>query len=306
MGLRAAGCGHWAKGSSKGHSDRQRVDFFRKEAIAITFPSRRFDQLAWTQAKLAAEEDGSTLIWPFGACEQHGPHLPLSTDSLFAERISEEVLKRLPQKFPIWSLPTQSIGFSPEHLSFPGTLSVSANVLLQLVMEIGEQLSSIGFKRLIFFNAHGGQIGLLEAAARQLRLKCPSMAVLPCFIWRGVDSLEDLIPQQEKQFGLHAALAETSLMMSLYPALVGDERPVDGDHSSKDSLLTPPEGWSLEGAAPYSWLTKDLSTSGVIGDSRHSNAILGNDLKNSLIEHWSKLFQGLMESDWPDLRGLEH
>jgi len=255
---------------------------------------------------VSAHRDGATLIWPFGACEQHGPHLPLATDSLFAETISQEVLQRLPEKFPIWALPPQAIGFSPEHVSFPGTLSLSANLLLQLVMEVGEQLASMGFKRLLFFNAHGGQIGLLEAAARQLRLKCPKMAVLPCFIWRGVSSLADSIPQHEKQFGLHAALAETSLMMSLYPDLVGSERPFDGDHSSEGSSQKPPEGWSLEGAAPYSWLTKDLSTSGVIGDSRKSNLCLGNDLKASLVDHWTLLLQRLMDSDWPDLREFEH
>ncbi len=267
--------------------------------MSINFSSRRFDFLSWSDAENASRSKGSTVLWPFGAVEQHGTHLPLATDHLFAERISEEVLLRLADSLPIWSLPSQSIGFSPEHASFPGTLSLSASLLMQLVMEVGEQLSSLGIQRLVLFNAHGGQIGLLQAAARQLRMKCPSMAVLPCFLWSGVPSLKELIPSEERINGLHAGLAETSLMMSLAPELVGPDRHIDGDHFSGESVATPPMGWSLEGSAPCAWLTKDLSVSGVIGNNQDANTTLGEALRDALIRHWVYLLTNLMESDWP-------
>ena len=139
--------------------------------------SRRFDFLSWPEAYKAAQIQGSTLIWPFGACEQHGPHLPLATDSFFAEEVLVKVLERLPNSCPVWRLPVQALGFSPEHASFPGTISMPANWMLQLVMEVGEQMASIGINRLLLFNAHGGQIGLLQAAARELHLKCPEMGI---------------------------------------------------------------------------------------------------------------------------------
>lgn len=267
--------------------------------MTISSGHKRFDYLSWTTAAKAASTKGSTLIWPFGACEQHGPHLPLATDNIFAERVASNVLELLPSPSPIWMLPSQPFGFSPEHASFPGTISLSAPILLQLVMEVGQQLASIGLSRLVLFNAHGGQIGLLESAARQLRLSCPSMAVLPCFLWRGVSCLEDLLPKDERDQGLHAGLAETSLMLSLASDLVGDERPFDGDHSSKESLATPPKGWSLEGSAPCAWLTKDLSHTGVIGDSRQANIALGKALEQALTEHWVELLTSLMGSNWP-------
>ena len=210
-----------------------------------------------------------------------------------------KTLERLPEDVPIWMLPTQSIGFSPEHASFPGTLSLSASVLLQLIRELGEQIALMGFKRLILFNAHGGQIGLLQAVSRELRVKCPSMAVLPCFLWSGVSALDHLIPEEEREGGLHAGLAETSLMISMSSELVGPERPIDGDNLYLDSDNKPPEGWSLEGAAPWSWLTKDLSISGVIGDSRGSNKVLGEELEQVLIAHWLHLFSTLLNSKWP-------
>ena len=64
-------------------------------------------------------------------------------------------------------------------------------------------------------------------------------------------------------------------------------------------IVTIPKGWSLEGASPCAWLTKDLSSSGIIGDASSSNPELGAALENALINHWKLLFTTLLESDWP-------
>ena len=274
--------------------------------MSFRYGVNKFDSLSWPKASEAASKEGSTLVWPFGALEQHGPHLPLVTDAYFAEKILEKVLERIPSEVPIWILPTQTIGFSPEHVSFPGTISLSADVILQLVSQVGKHIAAMGFKRLVLFNAHGGQIGLLQAVARQLRVECPSMGVLPCFLWSGVNSLSDLLPDKEVEQGLHAAMAETSLMLHMQPDLVGVERPVDGidEHvfGSDQSSQTAPKGWSLEGAAPCAWLTKDLSLTGVIGDSSTSNSSLGEEIEKALVSHWVELFTSLMESNWPPIK----
>lgn len=264
---------------------------------------RRFDQLRWPEAKAAAQRSGSTLVWPFGACEQHGPQLPLCTDALFVDRILDSVLRQLAPDLPIWRLPIQAVGFSPEHLSFPGTLSLPAPILLKTIEAVGTQLADQGFQRLIVLNAHGGQVALLQVAARQLRALRPQMAVLPCFLWSGVPGLEQIVPSEELANGLHAGLAETSLMLQLEPRLVGPERPRDGLHH-KNSPAAPPEGWSLENAAPTAWLTSDLSSSGVIGDSRAASIACGAALESKLISHWTQLLTNLMNSDWPPTRNL--
>ena len=264
---------------------------------------KRFDQLTWPEANRAATQPGATVIWPFGACEQHGPQLPLATDTVFAEAILDSVLAGLETALPVWRLPCQAIGFSPEHQNFPGTLSLSAPLLLDLVDQVGRQLAAMGVQRLVLFNAHGGQIGLLQVAARQLRARCPSLAVLPCFLWSGVDGLAALLPDQELLHGLHAGQAETSLMLQMAPELVGSARPVDG-FPAPGSVQDPPEGWSLEGAAPCAWLTDDLSETGVIGDARQASADLGRRLEERLICHWQERFQTLLASDWPPTKSL--
>ncbi len=261
--------------------------------------TRRLDRLSWPKAGAELQRSGSTMVWPMGAFEQHGPHLPLATDALFSERILSSVMSKLPQHLPIWSLPTQSIGFSPEHAGFPGTLSLSSGLMTQLIIEVGTQLCSQGLNRLVLFNAHGGQIGLMQAAARELAVETPSMAVLPCFLWSGVAELRSLIPSSEMAHGLHAGLAETSLMLALEPSLVATQRPVDGDHVTRAAAATPPEGWSLEGPAPLAWFTADLSVSGVVGDSRGADASIGRQLETALVEHWIRLFTSLLASSWP-------
>ena len=256
--------------------------------------SNKFEYLHWPEIENIAKDSRSTIIWPFGAVEQHGPHLPLATDSIFVDEIICEVFKLLPPDIPLKKLPTQYIGFSPEHKGFDGTISLSSNLITSMVKEVGIQLSEMGFKRLILINAHGGQISLLGTAARELRSFAPKMSVFPCFLWSGVNGLSELLTKEEIENGLHASLAETSLMLSLKPELVGVERPSE---VTKEQI---PEGWSLEGNAPTAWLTNELSKSGVIGDSRGADESLGNDLKKLLINHWHNLIVNLMNSDWPN------
>ena len=254
----------------------------------------KFEYLNWQEIESIAKDRRSTVIWPFGAVEQHGPHLPLATDSIFVDEIINEVFKLFSPDIPLKKLPTQYIGFSPEHKSFAGTISLSSNLIISMIKEVGGQLSEMGFKRLILINAHGGQIALLNTAARELRSCAPNLSILPCFLWSGVDGLSKLLSKEELENGLHASLAETSLMLDLKPELVGDDRPYD---IYEEQI---PEGWSLEGNAPIAWLTEDLSRSGVIGDSRGANAKLGNDLKNLLTKHWYRMIMNLMKSDWPN------
>ena len=253
-----------------------------------------FEYLSWPQVKNISKDNRSTIIWPFGAVEQHGPHLPLATDGIFVDEIICEVLKLIPSNKPIKKLPTQYFGFSPEHKGFDGTISLSSKLMTLMIKEVGVQLADMGFKRLILINAHGGQISLLNTAARELRSIAPNLSVFPCFLWSGVDGLSRLLPKNEINNGLHASLAETSLMMALKPELVGDERPSEGIQSQI------PEGWSLEGNAPMAWFTEDISKSGVIGDSKGSTIELGKSLKSLLVDHWYKLILNLMNSDWPN------
>ncbi|MFN9645695.1 MAG: creatininase family protein [Cyanobacteriota bacterium] len=263
-------------------------------------PERHLERLPWPAVEAAGRRRGSTVIWAFGSLEQHGPHLPLNTDALFADHLVEALIGMLPAELPIWRLPVQAIGFTPEHRGFAGTFSLRATDLIALVKGVGGELARCGFHRLVLMNGHGGQIGLLEVAARELRASDPGLAVLPCFLWRGLKDPASLIPEPERQQGLHAGLAETSLMLHLAPELVGPERLADGLHPR----LEPPRGWSWEGEAPAAWLTGEISRSGVIGDPSGATAELGQRLFAELLDGWAQRLRALLASDWPPVEFL--
>ncbi len=258
-------------------------------------PERHLERMPWPAVQAAAGREGSTVLWALGSIEQHGPHLPLHTDALFADRLVEALIETLPGELPLWRLPVQMIGFAPEHRGFAGSFSLAAGDLITLVGVVGEELARCGFRRLVLMNGHGGQIGLLEVAARELRTRFPSLAVLPCFLWRGLDDGVDLIPEPERSRGLHAGLAETSLMLHLAPELVGPERPADG----LDPRDAPPPGWSWEGGAPTAWRTGEISASGVIGDPSGATAELGEKLFVALVNGWNQRLRSLLTHDWP-------
>ena len=256
---------------------------------------RRLEDLPWPAVEAAARRVGSTVVLPIGAVEQHGPHLPLGTDGCFADTVLDLVLKQLPEELPIWRLPLQSYGFSPEHTGFPGTVSLSAELLLGLLEAVGEAVAAAGFERLVLFNGHGGQIALLQVAARQIRRRWPQLAVLPWFIWSGPPQLLDSIPEPERSQGLHGGRGETSLMMALRPELVG---PLP----AAAMAAAPPSGLSLEGAVPCAWISRELSANGVVGDPSGAHAGEGAELLEGLVAGWLQLFTSLLTSDWPQRR----
>ena len=100
-----------------------------------------YEYLSWPEVKNISQDMRSTIIWPFGSVEQHGPHLPLATDSIFVDEIVSDVLRLLPNDLPIKKLPTQYIGFSPEHKGFDGTISLSSTLITTMIKEVGVQLA---------------------------------------------------------------------------------------------------------------------------------------------------------------------
>jgi creatinine amidohydrolase/Fe(II)-dependent formamide hydrolase-like protein len=112
----------------------------------------------------------STLaLLPVAAIEQHGPHLPLSTDLIINRGIVHEAITRLAPGVRVLVLPEQAIGDSVEHTAFPGTLSLQPELLLALWADIGRGVTRTGLRKLVILNSHGGQVGFVDQAALRLR-----------------------------------------------------------------------------------------------------------------------------------------
>jgi len=169
---------------------------------------------------------GCKVVFAVGSIEQHGPHLPLLTDSIIAEAVACEVAKR----FGAVLGPTLQVGVSPEHMGFPGTLTLTPKTFKAVVGELAKSLRMHGFKEVIIINGHGGNNRAL-AGMKGVRV---------------VNLTECLKPYD------HAGEVETSLIMHIRPELV------DRGRIRKHEFKWPgKKGWED---------TREFSKSGVLGD----------------------------------------
>jgi creatinine amidohydrolase len=223
--------------------------------------SRNFAYLNWKQVE-ALPRDSTLLVLPTAAIEQHGLHLPLATDTLINNLLLGHALRKMPSDLPIYALPPVHYGKSNEHIGFPGTLSVSANTFMAVLRDLGASVSKAGFLKLVLYNTHGGNTALIDVMARDLRAEFG----LRTFTLHGSGgiSFEGLDPQ-ERAYGFHAGEVETSFLLASVPELV-DTTAYTANYIAdvaKPGLLLPENA-----PATFAWLTRDIASSGVMGDPR--------------------------------------
>lgn len=239
----------------------------------------------------------AVVVLALGAIEQHGPHLPLSTDLDIACGLQSAALERLDSALEVFVLPPLALGASEEHTSFAGTLSLSAEQMSAQLQAIGEGLYRAGLRRLVILNAHGGNIGWLGPATLALRRRFGMLVVKANYMLFAAP--EHLLGADELRHGLHGGQAETAMMLHLYPERVRAAQ-LKRFTSVAEAL---PQGSVLgpEGEASWAWLAEDLNPAGVVGDAAAATA----DLGRLLIEHYAgRLAQAIGEAAAVDLAGF--
>jgi len=220
------------------------------------------------------DRESTIVVWPIAATEQHGPHLPVSTDTTIAEGMIAEVKARLPTDLSILILPTQTIGKSNEHLRSPGTITLSAETALRAWTEIGESVHRAGLTKLVMVNSHGGNAELLTVVARELRVRL-GMLVVAC-AWSRFGRPPGLYSEQEMSVGIHAGDIETSLMLYFAPDLVQMDKAQNFAPSSieiaREFDLLRPTGFTA-----FGWIAPDLHPAGAAGDASRATAAKGRE-----------------------------
>jgi creatinine amidohydrolase len=222
----------------------------------------------WKQVEGLPKEE-TLLVLPTGAIEQHGHHLPLATDALIADMLLGKAMALLPAEMHIYALPTVCYGKSNEHIGFPGTMAMSASTYMAVLHDIGKSVASAGFKKLLLYNAHGGNSALNDVMARDLRAE---FGLRMFHMGAGAGAQLEGLGLQEKKYGFHAGEVETSWLLAEAPELV-DTSAYTVNYIARvedESVLSPENG-----AVNFAWLTRDIAASGVMGDPTTASAEKG-------------------------------
>ncbi|WP_404296496.1 creatininase family protein [Halomonas sp.] len=238
-----------------------------------------------TSRELAALPKESVAVMVLGAIEQHGAHLPLSTDLDIGEGLLTAALEVLPAGFPLVQLPPMAVGASDEHLSFPGTLSLSPELAIATLEAHGDAVARAGFRRLVWLNSHGGNKAVMDLAALRLRRRHGLLVVKAHYTRMPLPEglPEATLPAEELRHGLHGGALETALMRHLAPEKVRLDHlasPISRGQAMADEgqLLGP------EGEAAFAWLAEDLHPKGVVGNAGLGTAELGK----LLVTHYAR------------------
>jgi creatinine amidohydrolase len=212
----------------------------------------------------------SIVIQPLGAIEQHGPHLPLNTDFVLGEACVCAGMAAHGDALDLWALPPLAYTRSVEHVWQPGTVALSTTTLLAVLEDIGAAVARLRAKRLVLFNAHGGNTSMLNAACRDLRLHHGLMTFLVHPMLPpdhgGVDTTEG-----EFGLGIHGGHMETSMMLHLRPDLVR----MNKAQRHVPEALSRNKHVGFGGSVSFGWLSNDFGPSGVIGDPTKASSADG-------------------------------
>ncbi|SEH42161.1 creatinine amidohydrolase [Halopenitus malekzadehii] len=249
---------------------------------------------AWPDLETYFENESLALV-PLGSTEQHGPHLPLATDHLIAEGFATAAADRT----GFLRTPTIDIGVSPHHRQFSGTMWVDAPVFRDYVESFTRNLAYHGIDRVIYVNAHGGNVEHLREVGRRLHDDEDVYAIE----WMWNDSIPDLVDELFEHNGPHGGPKETALIQHLQSELVHDDRLADArDGGFPEFEASDP---THHGARTF-YDAIDNTDNGVFGDQTDATAEKGERMFEEATAQLVQLCNWLDDQPFADLLPKDH
>ncbi len=254
----------------------------------------------WQSLKTAefAEIDkkDTVIIYPLAAIEQHGPHLPISTDFDIMQAMLSHYKRHFSSNYDVISLPIQQIGYSVEHSKYAGSLSLSPDLLYQICKSISEQVIAYGFNKIIFMSSHGGNSEVAALLSRQLR--CEFGILTASTNWLRFLQNYQPKPMDDNnlpfEHDIHGGFAETSLMLYFYEHLVTKE---NIDAFEINDALIKQRGVSISRPMPIGWAIEDLNEKGVVGRADLANKNFGLQIADHIIDEFTNFIDHFQNSN---------
>jgi creatinine amidohydrolase len=254
-----------------------------------------YERLTWPEVRRAVAEDRVCLI-PAGTLEDHGPHLPLDTDTRIASEICRRAAERVDDEVVL--LPPIIHGYTPHHMDFPGPITIGWETFVKYAVDIGTSLARHGFKRILYLNGHGSNIPLMDMAARLVSLEHADVLAAAAFYLTSADGMNVVERVRESGPGGmgHACELETSIYLAIDPGAVLMDKAVDensfpeGKHSWMD--------WSDGPLSIMPWWNA-ISHTGVHGDATKATADKGEALLEAAVTECVEFVQELKEKPLP-------
>ena len=235
------------------------------------------EKMTWTETEEKMKAGYLTVLFACGSTEQHGPHLPLSTDTVLGTEAAVRAARMLGKAVVA---PTIRPGCSEHHMGFPGTLTLSFDTFVRVLDDYCTSLAHHGFKRIVFFSSHGGNTDLMLAhypvIAKKLSDRSLVFMVLP-----GSETMERqakfLLERgvSRSRAGVHAGFTETAEMLVVEPELVKMDRSAPG---RSDEEFYAPERIKWSQLESFVRGVRFQSPNGILGDPTGATPNVGEIL----------------------------
>lgn len=240
------------------------------------------EEMTWPEVRDAIKSGKRRVIVMLGAMEQHGPHLPIGTDTYLGYATGERLARRLGDALVA---PVVSLGYSVGHLPMAGTVSIEEPTLEAVIVDVCRSLARHGFREIILLCSHGGNYHALANVLPRLRAEHATLhisAITDFDEWlQGAREFARREGLDMARLGVHAGQGETSLMLAHRPELVQMDRAVEG----------------FTGDASIRWKSKvpppmdTMSPTGILGDARGATAAIGEKMFAERIERLAQMIE---------------
>ena len=244
----------------------------------------------WQEMTTRDFADSNTADWiavlPVAAIEQHGPHLPVYTDTCINEGMIRRAIELVPEALPVTFLPVQAVGKSNEHISSPGTLTTTWETATRLWLDIGDSVHRAGIRKLIVVNSHGGNVPMVDIVTRELRVRHDMLVVATA--WSRFGQPEGISDPEEALYGIHGGDIETSVMLHLRHDLVRMDLAEDFRSAQLD-FIAEFQHLRAHGQSQFGWKAQDLNPKGTVGNASAATPEKGA----AVVEHQVRGFVAL-------------